>query len=43
MVDEALREMSPQFAGLYSRYGRPSIAPEKLLRALLLGSVESRS
>ena len=36
MVDAALEEMSPQFAGLYSRYGRPSIAPEKLLRALLL-------
>ncbi len=36
MVDTALKEMSPQFAGLYSRYGRPSIAPEKLLRALLL-------
>jgi transposase len=36
MVDVALKEMSPQFAGLYSRYGRPSIAPEKLLRVLLL-------
>jgi transposase len=36
MVDTALQEMSPQFASLYSRYGRPSIAPEKLLRALVL-------
>lgn len=36
MVDAALKGMSPQFAVLYSRYGRPSIAPEKLLRALLL-------
>src|ERR1019366_8401405 len=36
MVDTALKEMSPQFAEMYSRYGRPSIAPEKLLRALLL-------
>jgi transposase len=36
MVEAALKEMSPQFAVLYSRYGRPSIAPEKLLRALLL-------
>jgi transposase len=36
MVDAALEEMSPRFARLYSRYGRPSIAPEKLLRALLL-------
>jgi transposase len=36
MTDQALRELSPQFAGLYSTMGRPSIAPEKLLRALLL-------
>jgi transposase len=36
MVDEMLKEMSPQFAGLYSEVGRPSIAPERLLRALLL-------
>jgi len=36
MVDTALKEMSPQFAELYSHFGRPSIAPKKLLRALLL-------
>lgn len=36
MVDAALKQMSPRFGRLYSRYGRPSIAPEKLLRALLL-------
>jgi len=36
MTDAALREMSPKFGELYSHYGRPSIAPEKLLRALLL-------
>jgi transposase len=36
MTDEALRGLSAQFEGLYSRLGRPSIAPEKLLRALLL-------
>src|SRR5881398_1173713 len=36
MVDAVLKEMSPRFDGLYSRVGRPSIAPEKLLRALLL-------
>src|ERR1039458_6072050 len=36
MVDTALKGMSPQFAEMYSRSGRPSIAPEKLLRALLL-------
>src|SRR5258707_485354 len=36
MTDAALQAMSPLFAQLYSRIGRPSIAPEKLLRALLL-------
>ena len=36
MVDEALMELSPRFAKLYAKRGRPSIAPEKLLRALLL-------
>src|SRR5215207_4056973 len=36
MVDTALAELSPQFDELYARVGRPSIAPEKLLRALLL-------
>jgi transposase len=36
MVDQVLKEMSPRFARLYARVGRPSIAPERLLRALLL-------
>jgi transposase len=36
MVDEALKALSPAFSRLYSAYGRPSIPPEKLLRALLL-------
>jgi transposase len=36
MVDRALREMSPEFARLYPKTGRPSIPPEQLLRALLL-------
>ena len=36
MVDEILKEMSPKFAKLYSNVGRPSIAPERLLRSLLL-------
>jgi transposase len=36
MVDEALAALSPRFASLYAKTGRPSIAPEKLLRALLL-------
>jgi transposase len=36
LVDQILKEMSPQFAKLYAANGRPSIAPERLLRALLL-------
>jgi transposase len=36
MVDEILVDLSPRFKKLYSNTGRPSIAPEKLLRALLL-------
>ena len=36
MVNQALAELSGQFQTMYSREGRPSIAPEKLLRALLL-------
>jgi transposase len=36
MVDAILTELSPEFARLYSPVGRPSIPPEKLLRALLL-------
>ena len=36
LADEVLKEMSPQFGKLYSDVGRPSIPPERLLRALLL-------
>src|ERR1700745_3736830 len=36
MVDDVLKSLSPGFSSLYSAYGRPSIPPEKLLRALLL-------
>jgi transposase len=36
MVDEVLKNLSGRFAQLYSHTGRPSIPPEKLLRALLL-------
>ena len=36
MTDAALQRLSPRFARLYSDLGRPSIPPEKLLRALLL-------
>lgn len=36
MTDAALARLSPRFDRLYSDMGRPSIAPEKLLRALLV-------
>ena len=36
LVDGVLAEMSQEFDGLYSRIGRPSIPPERLLRAQLL-------
>src|SRR5579864_2371069 len=36
MVDEVLTQLSRRFDAMYARVGRPSIAPEKLLRAQLL-------
>jgi transposase len=36
LVNEALAALAVDFAALYSGTGRPSIAPEKLLRAMLL-------
>jgi transposase len=36
LMDAALEALSGNFAALYSRLGRPSIAPEMLLRAMLL-------
>lgn len=36
LVDAVLAGMSKDFDGVYSQMGRPSIAPERLLRALLL-------
>lgn len=36
LVETVLTRLSPSFTTMYSRIGRPSIAPEKLLRALLL-------
>jgi len=36
MTARALRELHPRFNKLCAKTGRPSIAPEKLLRALLL-------
>jgi len=36
VVNEALAALSGEFSAMYSRMGRPSIPPEKLLRAMLL-------
>jgi transposase len=41
MVDRGLDEMWTHFEALYARRGRPSIAPERLLRALLLQALYS--
>src|SRR5712672_1629715 len=41
MTDEALQQLQPRFNKLYAKTGRPSIAPEKLLRALLLQALYS--
>ena len=36
ITDRALERLSPRFDALYIHFGRPSVPPEKLLRALLL-------
>ena len=36
ITDRALERISPRFGTLYIQFGRPSIPPERLLRALLL-------
>jgi transposase len=36
MVDTALEKLSPVFSQIYSHTGRPSIPPERLLKAMLL-------
>src|SRR5450631_1633004 len=41
MVNVVLRKISREFHKLYAKTGRPSIAPEKLLRALLLQALYS--
>jgi transposase len=41
LVNAALDRLSHEFAAIYSETGRPSIAPEKLLRALLLQALFS--
>ena len=40
-VDRILAGMSPQFAKAYSAVGRPSVPPERLLKALLLMALYS--
>ena len=40
-VDRILDGLSPQFAKAYSRTGRPSVPPERLLKALLLMALYS--
>ena len=39
MVDEILKQLSPQFHKMYAKVGRPSIPPEQLLRAQLFADV----
>jgi transposase len=41
LVDVALNRLEPMFAQMYSERGRPSIAPERLLRAQLLMALYS--
>jgi hypothetical protein len=41
IADEVLPGMSVRFAASYSRVGRPSIPPERLMRALLLQALYS--
>jgi transposase len=40
-ADEALQQLKSRFNNLYAKIARPSIAPEKLLRALLLQALYS--
>jgi transposase len=39
MADMALKALDQRFAGMYAALGRPSIAPERLLRAVAAGLV----
>jgi len=41
IVNAALNALSGEFSALYARIGRPSIPPEKLLRAMLLQALYS--
>ena len=41
ITDRALNEMSPALATMYSGIGRPSVAPERLLKASILMALYS--
>jgi transposase len=41
LADQATAELSPQFDQMYAQVGRPSIPPERLLKASLLISFYS--
>ena len=41
LVNQALERMEPSFASIYAKDGRPSVPPERLLRALLLQALFS--
>lgn len=41
LADEALRGLGPVFDGMYSEIGRPSIPPERLLKAMVLMALYS--
>ena len=41
LVDEVLRDLDPVFSGMYAAGGRPSVAPERLLKASVLMALYS--
>lgn len=41
IVDEVLNRLEPKFNGMYSKLGRPSVAPERLLKASVLMALYS--
>ena len=41
-MDEVLRAMAKDFDGMYAKTGRPSVPPERLLRAALLGGLTDK-
>lgn len=41
IADQALRDLSPSFSRMYSKTGRPSVPPERLLKGMLLMALYS--